>query len=101
MHKCRTFSLAQDAPSPLTVACHEGHTEIVDSLLKSGADPNLAIEVEWLLEYGSYICTYPFFSQNSCFVPLGVTAAKGHADTVERLLEGGANANYCNKVRKT
>ena len=34
------FSTAQDGISPLYVASQEGQTEVVDSLLKNGADPN-------------------------------------------------------------
>ena len=38
-------STAQDGASPLHAASEEGHTEVVDTLLKSGADPNLATTV--------------------------------------------------------
>ena len=32
----------QDGLSPLNVASEEGHTEVVNTLLKGGTDPNLA-----------------------------------------------------------
>lgn len=87
------------------MACHEGHTEIVDSLLKGGANPNLAMKVDRFVCLHMYVpsteVTVHFFSQNSSIVPLGITAAKGHTDTVQRLLEGGANINHCNKVMST
>ena len=38
-------STTQDGLSPLYVASQEGHTDIVDILLKHGADPNLACTV--------------------------------------------------------
>ena len=36
------FLYTQDGFSPLYVACQEGHKEIVDTLLKNGANVNLA-----------------------------------------------------------
>ena len=35
----------QNGLSPLYVASQEGHTDIVDTLLKSGVDPNKVTEV--------------------------------------------------------
>lgn len=37
--------LIQDGYSPLHAASEEGHANVVDSILKSGANPNLATEV--------------------------------------------------------
>ena len=38
-------STVQDGLSPLYVASHEGHSQIVDILLLKGADPNLTCTV--------------------------------------------------------
>ena len=38
-------SVAQDGLSALYYASREGHNEVVDTLLKRGADPNLATKV--------------------------------------------------------
>ena len=40
-------------------------------------------------------------TQNVHSAPLGKAAEMGHIRTVERLLEGGANINYQDKVRST
>lgn len=129
----------------------EGHTEVVDALLRGGADPNLAIKV-WELSC-SFIrvhCPIEISSQREllsnmplavhnaydvhtfcrlrlscvrklkpsihtfsllpvhvssqkppCSVPLAVAAQNGHTQTVERLLEGGANINRQDTVRST
>ena len=42
---CILLFALQNGCTPLYVASQEGHTEIVDILLKSGADPNLACTV--------------------------------------------------------
>ena len=38
-------------------------------------------------------------SQSTHSIPLGIAAQNGHLDTVKRLVEGGSNVNYQNKVR--
>ena len=103
--------------SPLYVASQEGCTEVVDTLLKSGADPNLTAIVRRLVHFfipvqcHMYITKTPYFSssffpfilsclQADCSVPLEVATQNGHIDTVERLLEGGAYINHKNNVRK-
>ena len=37
--------LLQSGASPLYIACQRGHIDVVDTLLKGGADPNLACTV--------------------------------------------------------
>ena len=41
--------LLQNGGSPLYVASQEGHTEIVNTLLKNGADPNQATKVQLMM----------------------------------------------------
>ena len=43
-----------------------------------------------------FCCLYIFIKYGS--VPLGIAAVKGHTETVQRLLELGANPNQQNKV---
>ena len=43
-----------------------------------------------------FCCLYIFIKYGS--VPLGIAASKGHTETVQRLLELGANPNQQNKV---
>ena len=44
-------STIQDGGAPLYFACQEGHTSIVEVLLRNGADPNLATTVSMEVVY--------------------------------------------------
>jgi ankyrin repeat protein len=59
-------------------ASQGGHTDVVDLLIQEGADIHLA-------------------TTKSGTVPLGIAATLGQTETVQRLLEAGANLNYQNK----
>lgn len=53
-------STVQTGQSPLYMASSEGHTEVVDKLLKHGADPNMAtfVRVRLMLKYHhDILCT--------------------------------------------
>lgn len=100
------------------MASQEGHTDVVDVLLKNGADSNLATKV-WnchaccipigyivlplnLVENAVYsMITHRVYHpiQSIQSVPLGIASQEGHTGTVERLLDGKANVNYKDKVR--
>lgn len=52
-----SHSLIQSGISPLYEASQEGHPEVVDILLKNGADPNLATPV-WRLVSSFHFCVH-------------------------------------------
>ena len=54
----------QNGASPLYVASQEGHTEVVDMLLSSGADPNLATKVCTAL-----VCSLSYLWQHWWCIP--------------------------------
>ena len=129
MSSCESNNLfLQDGLSPLYSASQEGHTEIVDMLLKKGADPNLATTVcmgvgVWLLhvhcsqrvlKYTYYLkclavykywCmlpqshVHPSMQEKSRAFPLAVAAQVGHTQIVKRLLKEKVNINKQNGVR--
>jgi ankyrin repeat protein len=70
-HRADPNLAIHDGFTALYMASQHGHTRVVDVLLRHGADPNLPKTVE------------PYS------VPLEIAATNGHAETVERLLEGG------------
>ena len=46
-------TVSQDGATPLFMASQEGHSDVVNVLLKNGADPNLAdtVSTEYYLSY--------------------------------------------------
>ena len=89
--------LIQDGCSPVYVASHNGHKDVVDLLVSAGADIHLATKVCIFIIHIFLWYTYFHIMQDGN-VPLVVAAEKGHAQTVQRLLELGANVNHQNKV---
>lgn len=70
----------------LQAACYAGHLEIVDVLLKRGADLHASYDE----------AEYPWFKQDA----LGKAIDSGHTVIVKRLLEKGADPNGCSAKSK-
>ena len=66
---------ADNGSTPLTLASDLGKTELVELLLKNGADVNYELPV-------------------TKFTPLLLASRGGHLATVEQLIKSGANVNY-------
>ena len=71
-------------------AAAEGHTEVVDALLKSGADPNRKARVTTLTQRRN--ADHP----TGGFTALMWAARNGHEATVRRLVQGGADMTLKN-----
>jgi ankyrin repeat protein len=72
-------------------ATAEGHLDIVDTLLKAGADPNKKARVSEITKRSTRT-DYP----SGGFTALMWAVRDGHEDIVQRLLEGGADLNATN-----
>jgi ankyrin repeat protein len=96
--------------TPLTAAASAGSTEIVRTLLKNGADPNLngpledaslkgfTSVAELLLDHGAQVNQLNAASGTTA---LYAAASFGKAETVSLLLKRGADAGLCGKARKS
>jgi ankyrin repeat protein len=96
--------------TPLTTAASAGSTEIVRTLLKNGADPNLngPLEdaslrgftdvAELLLDHGALANQLNAASGTTA---LYAAASFGKAETVSLLLKRGADAGLCGKAKKS
>jgi ankyrin repeat protein len=62
-----------DGVTPVYMASQNGHTSVVDVLLRHGADPNLA--------------------NHDGFTPLCIASQNGHTSVVDVLLRHGADPN--------
>jgi ankyrin repeat protein len=66
-------SLSRNGSTPLLIAAREGHVEVVETMLRYGADPN--------------------DGGDKGLTPLVLAASEGHLEVVELLLSFGADAN--------
>lgn len=96
-------STAQDGFSPLYAACFAGHTAVVDTLLKGGAQPNLAtmvLDIPAFLHASDRASVHHFHSLSQDGAsPLLAASNKGHTEIVDILLKKGANLNPDTTVR--
>jgi ankyrin repeat protein len=76
--------------SALMWASEEDHLDVVDTLLKAGANPNLQAHVSSLTERKN--ADYP----TGGFTALMWAARNGYEDVVRRLVQGGADLNLTN-----
>jgi ankyrin repeat protein len=76
--------------SALMWASEEDHLDVVDALLKAGANPNLQAHVSSLAERKN--ADYP----TGGFTALMWAARNGYEDVVRRLVQGGADLNLKN-----
>ena len=80
---CHSFTYTitiQDGASPLYAASQEGHTDVVDILVKAGADVNQATTVVCLFELGvrdTHVCMYISKNLSSPSVAICSCRAKG------------------------
>ena len=99
MYTILSFTV-QNGASPLFIASQNGHTDIVDLLLKAGADVHKTRKVfrpvHMLLSDNT-----PSYTIKDGFAPLVIAAQQGHFHTVHRLLEAGADINYQAEVMRT
>ncbi|KAL8921174.1 MAG: hypothetical protein Q9172_004170 [Xanthocarpia lactea] len=103
--KIRYSSIANFRATPLHEAAGRGHTDVVEILLKHGADLDAtdnygnkafyrAVEeghanvIKLLLERGSQVSESP----EGCHTPLSASVSHAHEDVVRLLLENGADA---------
>ena len=93
---CFLSTLLQTGASPLYTACQEGHSDVVDVLLKNGADINQANNVGKRPCYGALIL-YLFLSQDGA-TPLYVASQEGHRHIVNILIQNGADISLSFKV---
>ena len=73
------FFTVQDGASPLYVASQEGHSEVVEILLRNGADPNLA----WTV--GGLVCSFHHLHVYCVLMPLPLTKLKTHTQHTIRM----------------
>ena len=109
----RTAATTQEAPPALITATLAGDTEMVQSLLRAGADPNLTYHSNTALTYaardGFTDIAHLLIEQGSDInwidsegvTPLILAAFKGHGEIAELLLAQGADVTVKDQWNRT
>ena len=68
--ECSLYSAKDSKWTVLSWAAIKGHTTIVDSLLKSGADPNIKDQVSIYLYLNVYLYTHVYLNECASYICL-------------------------------
>ena len=90
------ISLTQTGATPLFIASQKGHSDIVNTLITSGADINRPRNVGRVVHCSSL---FPLTQDGA--TPLYIASQKGHSDIVNTLIRNGADINQQHAVLYT
>lgn len=115
-HGVNINDVTKDKTTPLMLAAKRNRAEVVEFLLKKGANVDMKnrkgkAALHYAAQYGAMDALKVLFKHQSKktleqpgpekMTPLIVAATKGHAKAVEALLEQGANVKKRDKLRRT
>ena len=94
---CHHLFLTQDGTTPLNSASENGHSDIVNTLIRNGADINRPHYVGRGLTYHSVCSSLSPLTQTG-MTPLYIASQNGHSDIVNTLIRNGADINWPRNV---